>query len=404
MPARGELLLQLTARMAVATLLLTLGAGVVGCGSNASRSEPASTPMSRASSAAASPTSSASPSATPGFAAAYQQDSSGVVKITASTCGGTGVGTGFLLPSGMIATVAHVVDGAVAVALTAGSSTVSGTVVGYDATQDLALVRPASQIPGHAFLFAASEAPVGTQVAALGYPLDQPLTLTTGTISGLNRKIEIAGVPRINLIQTDASLNPGNSGGPLITAAGSVVGLVDAKESAAAGLGYAVDAQVAKPELARWQASPQVQPKGSCANPLGPPTVSAPSIGGPASGTDATAIQSALITYFQGINTGDYAAAYAQLDAHAREQSTPQQFADGVSTSYDFNFSMGDVTTVSADTDQVPLSFTSIQDSAHGPNGDTCDNWTLNYTMRNIAGAWLIDSATAQNGSTHTAC
>jgi S1-C subfamily serine protease len=305
----------------------------------------------------------------------------------------------------MIATVAHVVEGAVAVALTAGSSTVSGTVVGYDAAQDLALVRPASQLSGHAFLFAASEAQVGTQVAALGYPLDQPLTLTTGTISGLNRKIEIAGVPRINLIQTDASLNPGNSGGPLITTAGSVVGLVDAKESGASGLGYAVDAQVAKPELASWQANPQAQPKGSCANPLGPPAVSAPSIGGPASGADATAIQSALITYFQGINTGDYATAYAQLDAHARAQSTLQHFADGLSTSYDFNFSMGDVTTVSTNTDQVPLSFTSIQNSANGPNGDTCDNWTLNYTMRNIAGAWLIDSVTAQHGSsTHTAC
>ena len=214
----------------------------------------------------------ASPAASPsGFAAAYQQDSSGVVKITASTCDGTGEGSGFLLPSGMIATAAHVVDGAVAVAVTDGKTTSSAVIVGYDAARDLALLRPASKIPGRPLSFDTRALPVGSSVAALGYPLNQPLTLTTGTVSGLDRTIPIDGTARRDLIETDASINPGNSRGPLITTSGSVAGLVDAKNTAASGIGYAVNGKLAGQELAAWQTDPQSQPAGTCQNALGPP-------------------------------------------------------------------------------------------------------------------------------------
>ena len=347
----------------------------------------------------------ASPAASPsGFAAAYQQDSSGVVKITASTCDGTGEGSGFLLPSGMIATAAHVVDGAVAVAVTDGKTTSSAVIVGYDAARDLALLRPASKIPGRPLSFDTRALPVGSSVAALGYPLNQPLTLTTGTVSGLDRTIPIDGTARRDLIETDASINPGNSGGPLITTSGSVAGLVDAKNTAASGIGYAVNGKLAGQELAAWQTDPQSQPAGTCQNALGPPAASAPSIHGPASGTDVTGIATTFAAYFQDINTGDYPAAYALLDANAQAQTSLQQFTDGASTSYDFNFTLGTITTQPDGTDEVPLSFTSVQDAAYGPNGDTCDNWTLDYTMINNGGTWLIDSAAGQGGSTHTTC
>jgi S1-C subfamily serine protease len=123
----------------------------------------------------------------------YRQESSGVLKIVASTCGGTGIGTGFLLSSGMIASVAHVVTGAVSVAVTGNGETSAATVVGYDASQDLTLLRPSKPFAGHAFAWAAQEPAVGDQVAAIGYPLRQPETLTTGTVSGLNRKIPVSG-------------------------------------------------------------------------------------------------------------------------------------------------------------------------------------------------------------------
>ena len=251
-------------------------------------------------------------------------------------------------------------------------------------------------------------------MAALGYPLAGPLTLTTGTVSGLGRKIVVNGVGLLrDMVQIDVPINPGNSGGPLLTADGSVVGLIESSVSSAAGTNYAVDVQAAKLELDSWQASPSAQHEGTCGKPLGPRAASKPKIGSSASGSDVAAIESTLYTYFHAINDGDYATAYAQLDAHAKAHfGTLQQFADGVSTSYDFYISngrvflyaIGQVTRSSADTDRIPLWFTSIQNPAKGPNGDTCDHWTLIYTMRNVAGVWLIDSVTGQHGGTHKAC
>jgi serine protease Do len=337
-----------------------------------------------------------------GFAALYRRDSSGVLKIVASTCGGTGIGTGFLLPSGMIATVAHVVTGAVSVAITGNGETSAATVVGYDANQDLALLQPSKAFVGHAFAWSAQDPNVGDAVATVGYPLDQPETLTSGTVSGLNRKVPIDGILRTGLIQTDTPINPGNSGGPLMTTDGTVIGLVDAVNLGASGIGYAVDAQLARPELSGWQGSPSPQQGSSCAGALGPSGTTV--IGSPVPGSEAAGIASTLVTYFDAINSGDYATAYAQSDAHDQTQESLQMLASGDSTSYDFNFNLLSITTQSPGVDVAALDFTSVQDSAKGPNGDACDIWTLNYTMVDTGGTWLIDSATGQNGVTHTAC
>jgi serine protease Do len=228
--------------------------------------------------------------------------------------------------------------------------------------------------------------------------------LTTGTVSGLDRTIDIDGVSRNDLIETDTSINPGNSGGPLITTSGSVIGLVDAKNIAASGIGYAVDGQVAARELAAWQADPLPQQPGSCPHALGPSSSAAPAIGSGPAGTTTAGIESTLAAYFAAINDGNYAAAYKLLAPSAQSAVSERQFASGDSTSYDFNFKLGGITSMPDGNAQVPLSFTSVQDSAYGPNGDTCDNWTLNYTMLNSAGTWLIQSATGQHGSTHTPC
>jgi len=79
-----------------------------------------------------------------------------------------------------------------------------------------------------------------------------------------------------------------------------------------------------------------------------------------------------------------------------------QTLSSGDSTSYNFN--LLSVTEQSPGVDVATLDFTSLQDAAHGPNGETCDNWTLNYTMVDSGGTWLIDSVTGQNGVTHAPC
>ena len=73
-----------------------------------------------------------------------------------------------------------------------------------------------------------SQPEVGTDVGAVGYPLAGQESLTKGSISGLARTIDVGNGPLGGLIQTDTPLNPGNSGGPLLSVDGTVVGLVDA--------------------------------------------------------------------------------------------------------------------------------------------------------------------------------
>jgi hypothetical protein len=242
---------------------------------------------------------------------------------------------------------------------------------------------------------------VGTRVAAIGYPLGQPITLTQGGISGLGRSIPIEGTTRSGLIQTDTPLNPGNSGGPLIDPTGEVVGLVDAQLTQANGIGYAVPATQAAALFAGWRAAPQPQPAADCADARGPSTDSAPSFerSGSASGP-----LTALATYFTGINTGDYAAAYAVLSPDKQAAVSLSAFSSSISTSFDTDFQVLDVTD-NRDSVTIGLSFTSLQAPAQGPSGETCDHWTLDYLMiQDPTGAWRIARATGRNGATHTPC
>src|SRR6266567_2072135 len=183
-----------------------------------------------------------SPSPTPdsSFASWFASESSGVIRIQATSCGQSDIGTGFLIAPDLVATVNHVVAAPVTVALSAGGETTTGVVVGSDPSGDLALVRAARPFAGHVFSLASSPPQVGAAVAAMGYPENLPLTMTQGAISGLDRTITLDGRSLGGLIQTDTPVNPGNSGGPLIDASGTVVGLVDAKLLQAEGIGYAI--------------------------------------------------------------------------------------------------------------------------------------------------------------------
>ena len=211
-----------------------------------------------------------SPSATtdvPGsFAQLYQSDSSGVVRLTATSCGQPDIGTGFLISPTLVATVAHVVNGSATVEVASDSNTITGEVIGLDAESDLALVRTDSSMSGHTFSLGNTEAPVGTPVGVIGFPLGGPLSFTGGSVSGLDRSIPIEGTIRSGLVQTDAALNPGNSGGPVLLSDGTVVGLADAATVGAAGIGYAVPVTQAGPLFKVWSARTGQFSVGNCAN------------------------------------------------------------------------------------------------------------------------------------------
>lgn len=206
-------------------------------------------------------------STTVSFPALITSVRTGVVRVETTTCIDQGVGTGFLITPHLVVTVEHVVDGATRITLKKNGKVVGhGTVIGADAARDVALVRSDRPISGYRFHLERRAPQLGESVAALGFPLGLPLTVTRGSVSGLDRAIPIQNVLRRRLVQTDAAVNPGNSGGPLITDTGTVVGLVDLGTNQANGLAFAVSASVAKPLLNEWAASPQPTTTSGCAS------------------------------------------------------------------------------------------------------------------------------------------
>lgn len=167
---------------------------------------------------------------------------------------GQSMGSGFIVdPNGYIVTNAHVIgDGKyerITVSLIDGSNEV-GEVLWYDTSLDLAVVKiNRTGLPAVEF-GNSEELKVGEPVVAIGNPmtLDLERTVTQGIVSGLNRSIAFENGTVIEpLIQTDASINSGNSGGPLFNAEGQVIGINTAKMSTAEGLGFSIPISTAKP-------------------------------------------------------------------------------------------------------------------------------------------------------------
>ncbi len=165
----------------------------------------------------------------------------------------TGVGTGIIVDAnGYILTNSHVVsDGqakAVSVMFNDGS-TIDGEVYWYDSQLDLAIVKVNKTGLTAAELGDSDKVQIGDISVAIGNPygLDLAGTVTQGIISGLDRTISTQETTMTGLIQTDASINSGNSGGPLLNSSGQVIGINTAKASEGEGLGFSIPINTAKP-------------------------------------------------------------------------------------------------------------------------------------------------------------
>ncbi len=165
----------------------------------------------------------------------------------------TGVGSGLIFASdGWILTNRHVVSGAsnVTVQLLDGRQ-FSGRVYGVASGTDLAVVKVDVTGWPAATMGDSSRLAIGQTVIAIGSPLGEfTNTVTTGIVSALDRSITVQGEHLSGLIQTDAALNPGNSGGPLLDAAGQVIGVATATNSSAEGISFAIPIAVAQPLMA----------------------------------------------------------------------------------------------------------------------------------------------------------
>ena len=335
----------------------------------------------------------------------FETVSDGVVRIETTTCDGGGVGSGFLIAPDLVATVAHVVEGSASITLRAGDEYTSGEVIGMDPTREVALVRAGQPFAGYVFSLAEGRTSVGQDVVAVGYPNGDPISLTRGAVSAVGRTIDTGEEVLTDLIQTDAAVNPGNSGGPLMTLDGSVLGLVDLLRTDSQGIAYAVSAPTAKPLLEEWAANPQVvRTDADCATPFGSPDgyVDVEII---SEHPEASAVAEMMRIWADGINVGDYQSSWDMYSQRHRDTQSFAEFADGNTTSYVLELFIwsidgaGDAGAITAN-----VGFVSVQDPQYGRNGQACSVWDLNYDLVWERGSWRIDSAALYEGREPQPC
>jgi putative serine protease PepD len=180
----------------------------------------------------------------------------------------TATGTGFVVDGkGHIVTAAHVVDGASSITVTFQDGTTrAAKLLGKDNATDVAVlsVDPSGLTLHPLALGSSASLDVGDQVAAIGDPFTYERSLSTGIVSGLDRTISAPnGFTVAHAIQTDAALNPGNSGGPVLDASGKVIGIVDqiatnGSSQTSSGVGFAVPIDLVKSELSDLEAGKTV--------------------------------------------------------------------------------------------------------------------------------------------------
>ena len=164
--------------------------------------------------------------------------------------GRVGQGSGFLAFDGRVVTNQHVVAGTEELVVGfADGTTTDGELLGADVYSDLAAVELAERpdAAGDPLPFVEREPPVGTEVLAVGAPFGLGESASTGIVSGVDRPLPSqTGFSVADTVQTDAAVNPGNSGGPLVTKDGEVVGVISAGggENIAFGISAALVARV----------------------------------------------------------------------------------------------------------------------------------------------------------------
>jgi S1-C subfamily serine protease len=188
------------------------------------------------------------------FADLYEAVSPSVVRLRVyDSSGPVGEGSGWLYADGTLVTNAHVVARTETVrAQFENGDWETAEILGTDSYSDLAALSvPVPQPDAEPLPFVEEQVPVGTRVAAVGSPLGLGGSLTTGVVSGQDRSLpSVRNFTIADAVQTDAALNPGNSGGPLVTLDGQVAGVVT--QAGGENVGFAISAALTErvvPEL-----------------------------------------------------------------------------------------------------------------------------------------------------------
>lgn len=345
------------------------------------------------------------------FATTYATVSSGVVRVETERCDGGGTGSGALLAPDLVLTAAHVVDEHATVQVLAGDQSAAGAVIGYTPHEDLALVQTSRPLTGHLFSLVDDMPDIGTEVAAIGYPLSGPLSLAgPGVVSAYDNPISLSfstglvAVP--GTMRTTIPTNQGNSGGPIVDVDGRIVAVVSSTEGSTGavrtdgsvdvtvvtGIKYSIPASMVAARLASWRLIEEPLAPQSCTAP--PDTSAWQLVTAQTEGPDTDAVMAVLFDRFHGINTGDYERAYRQWSQERRDGTPYDEFVHDHSTSYVTGVVILDVQRDADDHLRAIITFTSHQEASFGPDQLDCVFWTLDYLL--VPGGdhgWLIHSS-----------
>ncbi|MGD7789107.1 trypsin-like peptidase domain-containing protein [Propionibacteriaceae bacterium Y1700] len=305
--------------------------------------------------------------------------STGMVRVMATGCrAGDGTGTGFLINDHqVISTWSAIAEPASVVVQTADGTPVTGTLSRISEDNSLVLIDLDRSISGHQFELGE---PYGdditqAQVVMLGMRDDQPATPTIPVRTD-GPVLEIGGESVDEVRWLDIASDQVAQGAPVVDAEGAVAGVVVTLP------GYA-DTYVVLPDAVQKLINGEGKK---------PAPTDCPQLLGPIGEVQASGDENAtLMTYFEGINAGDYAKAYETFtDKQKKAVKSVDEAADGWASTYDFN-----VRFHSDDGSTVHVSFDSMFKAGTGPEPDmTCARWDLDYQL--VDGK--IDSAKAHNG------
>ena len=355
------------------------------------------------------PASAPQPSATPtpDWADVLEDVRQSTVRLEISTCDNErGMGSGFVVGKNLVMTAAHVVDQAGSVSLQAGGVVSAARVIHFDYDADVALLQSEKALTDRALTLAPKKPRLGTELAVLGFPnWAQDLRVTRGIVSSLDYRLSYSDFAIKNpVLVTDAAINGGNSGGPVIDRSGQVIGLVTGKQvlladsRASEGTAFAVPSTDLDDRLADWRSDKPGD--GPCGDEV-EGDEDAPLIQASyrSDHPDAADITQALALHGESINRGDYAAAFSLFtEAMQRRQGSLSGWSSGLSTSFWRSLVVDDVSR-DGNTAKVRVRFTTEQESRFGPDGETCSQWSQTRTLKLVDDTWLIDRVKNLDGS-----
>ncbi|MBB2924103.1 S1C family serine protease [Cellulomonas cellasea] len=356
--------------------MAVLVVAVTGCSASDVRPRPVRTVVDRQANA-------------PDWADTIERAEKGVLPISVAACDGDYGGTGFLIGPELVVTAAHVVEGARSVEVGTNVGPIHAVVVGLDPAGDLALLRTRSPVDGHVFTLASTQPRKGTEVTALGFPLGaDSVVATQGRVSGLDMTVETGSTHRDDMIQTDAGLNPGNSGGPLITLEGDVVGVVSAGAPDASVTAWAVPSTAVSAHLPVWRTASDPVTPAACAvsRPAEPPVVTAddavPIVTVATSDPGAEEVASLMRVHGTFINTGDYDGAYGDFTPALQEYVGSE--ASWAASIAPITWLRATVLGVRTRDDGVYVATVEIDRLGDASVGGACHVWTKEYTVKTV--------------------